>query len=72
MILEGNKVDLEYFGCGHRPYPSSYSTELDVTDELYADLIKMYQQIIGVIRWSIELWRIDIMTELTFFSQYFC
>ena len=55
MILEGNKVDLEYFGCGHRPYPSSYSTELDVTDELYADLIKMYQQIIGVIRWSIEL-----------------
>ena len=51
LILEGNKVALKSFGDVHRPYPSSYSPELDVTNELDEDLTDRFQQLIGVIRW---------------------
>ena len=30
----------------------------------------MFQQLIGVLRWSIELGRIDIMTEVSCLSQH--
>ena len=60
-ILEGNKAALKSFGDVHRPYPSLYRLELYVTDELYKDFINRFQQLIGVLRWSIELSRIDIM-----------
>ena len=51
LILEGNKVALKSFGDVHRPHPSSYSPELDVTNELDEDLTDRFQQLIGVIRW---------------------
>ena len=71
-ILEGNKAALKFFGDGHRPYPSPYSPGLDVTYELYADLINRFQQIIGVIRWSIELGRIEINTKVSCLYQHLC
>ena len=45
---------------------------MDVTDELYEELTNRFKQLIGVIRWSIELGRIDIMTEVSCFSQHVC
>ena len=71
-ILEGNKEDLNLFGYVHRPYPSSYRPKLDVTDELDAELINRFQQLIVVIRWSIELGRVYIMTGISCLSQYLC
>ena len=67
FILEGNNAALKSFEDGHCPYPSSYRPELDVTGELYAELINRFQQIIVVLRWSIKLARIDIMTGVSFF-----
>ena len=67
-ILEGNKSVLKSFGGGHRPYPSLYIPELDVTNELYTESINRFQQIIGFIRWSIELGRIDIMKQVSCLS----
>ena len=43
-----------------------------VTDELYAEFINRFNQLIGVLRWSIELGRIYIMTEVSFLSQRLC
>ena len=53
LMLKGNKADLKSFGGGHDPYPSSYRPELDVTDDLDAELTNRFKQLVGVLRWSI-------------------
>ena len=45
---------------------------MDATDGLYEELTNRFQQIIGVLRRSIELWRIGIMREVSFFYQQLC
>jgi hypothetical protein len=52
------------------PFPSNYRPELDVSDELDTDLCSRYSQLIGVLRWMIELGRIDIYYEVSVLSQY--
>jgi hypothetical protein len=37
------------------PFPLNYHPELDVSDELDADLSSCYSQLIGALRWMIEL-----------------
>ena len=59
-------------GTSHRPNSSSFSPELDVTEELGEELTNRYQQLIGVLRWSIELRRIDILTEVSCLYQHLC
>ncbi len=71
-ILEKNKVALKMFGDGHRPFPSSYRPELEVSPTLNAELTNTYQQHIGALRWAIELGRIDILTEVSCLAQYSC
>ena len=71
-ILGENNAALKMFGDGHRPYPSSYRPEIDVTPLLDEKLLARYQQYIGILRWSIELGRIDIMTEVSCLSQHLC
>ncbi|GFH55427.1 hypothetical protein CTEN210_11903 [Chaetoceros tenuissimus] len=61
---------LKNYGDGKRPYPSSYRPEMDVTPELDAEVMNRYQQYIGVLRWAIELGRIDVMTEVSCLSQH--
>ena len=63
---------LNNYGDGHRPYSFSFRPELDVTEELGEELNNRYQHLIGVLRWSIELGRIDILTEVSFLSQHLC
>ena len=50
--------------------PPGYKPELDVTDECGAELISRYQQLIGILRWAIELGRCDIQLEVSLLSQY--
>ena len=71
-MLEGNKEALKSFWDVHCPYPSSYRPALDVTNELYADFTNRFQKTIGVLRWSIEIGRIYIMTEVSCLSQILC
>ena len=63
---------LKNYVDGHRPYTSRFRTELDVTEELGEELTNSYQQLVGVLRWSIELGRIDIMTEVSCLYQHLC
>ena len=69
-IIEVNKAALKSSGDRNRPYPSSYKTELEVTNELYEDLTNRFQKLIRVLRCSIELGRLDIMTEVSFLSTF--
>jgi hypothetical protein len=47
------------------PFPLNYSAELDVTPELTPGEANYYQSEIGVLRWMVELGRVDIITEVS-------
>jgi hypothetical protein len=52
------------------PFPSTtYRPEMDTSDECDDDGASRYQQLIGVLRWAVELGRIDIYTEVALLSQ---
>jgi hypothetical protein len=53
------------------PFPSSsYRPETDMSDECDDDLSSCYSQLIGVLRWAVELGRIDVYTETALLSQH--
>ena len=57
---------------GESPFPSNYRPELDVSSLSDDTLMSRYLQLIGVLRWAIELGRIDIMAEVSVLSQHQC
>ena len=52
------------------PLPHGYKPELDTTPELSAEYVSRFQQLIGILRWAVELGRIDIQIEVAIMSQY--
>ena len=52
------------------PLPHGYKPELDVTDKCNAEHVSRYMQLIGILRWAVELGRIDIQIEVALLSQY--
>ena len=48
----------------------NYIPELDVSKELNSELATRYMQLIGFLRWVIELGCNDIYTEVSILSQY--
>jgi hypothetical protein len=47
------------------PFPTDYRPELDITPELTGDEVSYFYSQIGVLRWIVELGRIDIVTEVS-------
>ncbi|KAL7544893.1 hypothetical protein ACHAWF_008256 [Thalassiosira exigua] len=54
----------------YNPIPSGYKPELDTTEECDAEHHSRLQQLIGILRWAVELGRINIHIEVTIMSQY--
>ena len=52
------------------PLSSGYRPEIDVSDELEGDEATYYQSLIGVLRWMVELGRIDITVEVSMMSSH--
>jgi hypothetical protein len=52
------------------PIPSGYKPELYVTTELNDELGSRFLQLIGILRWAIELGRLDIFVEVSQLSQH--
>lgn len=52
------------------PMSAESCPELDQTAELEPDNITFFQEIIGILRWLIELGRVDILTEVAMLSSY--
>jgi hypothetical protein len=46
------------------PFPSGYRPEMDITPVLKEDDASYYQSQIGVLRWIVEIGRIDIIVEV--------
>ena len=60
----------KFLGSVNTPMVASYRPEMDETPELDADEITKYQEFIGMLRWAIELGRVDINHEISLLSQY--
>ena len=52
------------------PWPTGYSAELDDTPLLSPEMASYYQSQIGILRWCVELGRIDFITEISTLSSY--
>jgi len=52
------------------PLANGYRPEVDVTPELKADGLQYYQELIGVLRWAIEIGRLDILLEVSLMSAH--
>ena len=55
--------------CG-TPMKHGYKPELGVSPELKADGLQYYQELIGVLRWAIELGRVDLLLETALMSTH--
>jgi hypothetical protein len=51
-------------------FPSGYQPELDTTAYCSDEDSNHYQQQIGLLRWAVELGRIDILTEISMLASY--
>jgi hypothetical protein len=52
------------------PIQAGYRPELDESAELNLSGMRYYQELIGVLRWAVELGRIDIMMEVSMLSSH--
>ena len=55
--------------CG-TPLKSGYRPELDTSKELKQDGLQRYQELIGMLRWAVELRRVDILLEMALMSTH--
>ena len=62
--------DCKYFLPQKAPSPmtTDYRAKIDVSPELNATDATYYRSLIGVIRWMVELGRVDICTEVLMLS----
>ena len=51
------------------PMSTTYRPELNTSQELSPEIANWYQSAIGVLRWAIELGRIDIVTEVSMLAS---
>ena len=52
------------------PIRHSYKPETDCTAELGAEGLQSYQEIIGSLRWAVEIGRFDILLEVALMSKH--
>jgi hypothetical protein len=52
------------------PFPVEYDPSTDLSDILDPECSSFYQHLIGVMRWMVELGRIDIATKVSMLSSY--
>jgi len=52
------------------PFPTSYKPKIDFSAELNETLTLRYRQLIGKLRWAVEIGHLDIFFETTLLSQY--
>ena len=52
------------------PMSAGYYPETDSSPELDTDGVTLFQELIGILRWAVEIGRVDILTELSMLSTY--
>ena len=70
MLKEDGRTLRNTKASGKQPLTSIYQLEMEQSEELNPELASWYLQLIGILRWAVELGRIDIFTETAIMSQY--
>jgi hypothetical protein len=52
------------------PFVTNYRAELDTSPELRLEGHRYFQELIGMLRWAVELGRLDILLEVSLLSAY--
>ena len=65
-----SKIGLKLPSRAVTPMSSDYTPEIDATPELDQAGITMYQELIGELRWAIEIGRVDILYKVSVLSAY--
>ena len=52
------------------PLPNNYRPELDLSEELEGEEASYYQSLVGILRWMVELGRVDIITEVSMLASH--
>ena len=52
------------------PLANNCRPEIDVTPELKADSLQYYQELVGLLRWAVEIGRVDILLEVSMMSAH--
>ena len=52
------------------PFPYHYEPEIDISPALNPEMASYYQSLIGIMRWMVELGRVDIATEVSLLSSH--
>ena len=52
------------------PLQHGYKPETDATAELKADGVQWYQEMIGSLRWAVEIGRVDVLLEVSLMSKH--
>ena len=52
------------------PIRHGYKPEIDCTAEIKADGLQFYQEMIGSLRWAVEIGRVDILLEVALVSKH--
>jgi hypothetical protein len=70
LEVELNKSGMTLKGKPNTPMQTSYRPELDVSPLLDPDQANYYASLIGILRWAIELGRIDIYIDVSLLSSH--
>jgi hypothetical protein len=68
--LELSKTGLSLRGKPTTPMQTNYRPELDISPVLGLEQANYYQSLIGILRWAMELGRIDIYVDVTLLSSH--
>jgi hypothetical protein len=68
LVEDGDEMKLK--STAKNPFPNGYRPELDISTELGEEMATRFMQLVGILRWAVELGRIDIYTELSQLSQH--
>ncbi len=68
--LELAKSNLTIVGKPSTPMQSDYSPELDISPLLDPDQANYFMSLIGILRWAVELGRIDIYIDVALLSSH--
>eukprot|EP00980_Cylindrotheca_fusiformis_P019105 scaffold6452_cov132-Cylindrotheca_fusiformis.AAC.1 len=52
------------------PFKSGYQPSADTSKELDAQGVQFYQELIGILRWAVELGRVDMLLEVALLSSH--
>ena len=70
LYLDKNMDERKLLKKASAPFPNNYRPETDETPELSYELANFYQSQVGILRWMVEIGRVDCITEVSLLASH--